>query len=93
MNILSFILSMFTGKSVLAQKPVLYDALDGLSIDYLIGNSNIQKGREGRLTVVAYDINVLPRYGVGAGYCNLFEEDFTGKYGPYLNSSDTAHGV
>ena len=28
--------------------------------------------------------------GIAIAYCNLFDEENTGKYGPYLHTSDTA---
>ena len=94
MNLVAFILSLFARKPVKAKEerpPPPDDALRGMPMDYLIGNSNPQQGTEGRVTVVAYDINVLPRNGIGVGYCNLFEEEGeTGRYGPYLRDSDTA---
>lgn len=67
------------------------DVLGGMAMDYLIGNSNPQDGVDSRITVVGYDINRVPAHGIGVGYCNLFEEaGRTGKYGPYLDDSDTA---
>jgi len=65
--------------------------LGGMPMDYLIGNGNPQKGTKDRITVVGYDINLLPSNGIGVGYCNLFEEaGRTGRFGPYLSDSDTA---
>lgn len=94
MNIVGFILGLLFGKNEAVSEerlPPPGDVLGGMPMDYLIGNSNPQDGADGRITVVAYDINRLPAHGIGVGYCNLFEEaGRTGKYGPYLDDSDTA---
>jgi hypothetical protein len=94
MNFLGLVLGLFSSREAVAQEerlPPPDDVLGGMPMDYLIGNSNPQTGMAGRITVVAYDINRVPAHGIGVGYCNLFEEaGRTGKYGPYLNDSDTA---
>ena len=96
MNLVALLFGLFWRNPTTAQPqervPYPEDGLSGMLMDYLIGNSNPQIGKSDRVTVVGYDIDFLPRYGIGAGYCNLFEEaGRTGKYGPYLDSSDTAH--
>jgi hypothetical protein len=94
MNIVALILSAFFGvrEPVKAESrlPPPEDVLSGMPLEYLIGTSAVQYGRAGRLTEVAYDVDVLPSLGIGVGYCNLFDENNTGKYGPYLHDSDTA---
>ena len=40
--------------------------------------------------MVSYSTNSPVKHGISIAYCNLFDENKTGKYGPYLNSSDTA---
>ena len=93
MNIIGAIFGLFFNRRADASKLIVQpmtDELGGMPLDYLIGNSNIQNGAVGRITEVGYHINVVPKNGVGIAYCNLFEEDFTGKYGPYLYDSDTA---
>jgi lysozyme len=63
--------------------------LAGLRIRYLIGTDNAT-GEDGAFTVVGYDATHPPSKGIGAKYCNLFDEKNSGSYGPYLTSSDTA---
>ncbi len=69
------------------EKPV--NALEGKRLRYLIGRNGPVMGTYDEVTVVGYDAE-LPRYGIGVGYCNLFDEYNTGKYGPYLLTSETA---
>src|SRR5262245_34519613 len=64
--------------------------LEGKRLRYLIGREGDVTGKDGEIFVVGYDVDHPPRYGVGVGYCNLFDENSTGEYGPYLHSSDTA---
>src|SRR5262245_59018323 len=64
--------------------------LEGKRLRYLIGYDGDVTGKDGEIFVVGYDVDHLPLYGIGIGYCNLFDENNTGKYGPYLHSSDTA---
>lgn len=63
--------------------------LVGMRLRYLIGAGS-QRGRDGEVTEVAYDVDENPTRGVGVKYCNLFDEKNTGDYGPYLSDSDTA---
>jgi hypothetical protein len=64
--------------------------LEGKRLRYLIGCDGDVTGKDGEIFVVGYDVDHLPLYGIGVGYCNLFDETNTGEYGPYLHSSDTA---
>ena len=64
--------------------------LAGRRLRYLIGCDADVTGKDGEVFVVGYDVDRPPLYGIGVGYCNLFDENHTGKYGPYLHSSDTA---
>lgn len=66
-----------------------YTALSGKPLRYLIGGS-AGPGHDGEVTMVSYSTNSPVKHGISIAYCNLFEENKTGKYGPYLNSSDTA---
>ena len=40
--------------------------------------------------MVSYSTNSPVKRGISIAYCNLFDENNTGKYGPYLHTSDTA---
>jgi len=64
--------------------------LEGKRLRYLIGCDVHVTGKDGEVFVVGYDVDHPPLCGVGVGYCNLFDEYSTGRYGPYLHSSDTA---
>jgi hypothetical protein len=66
------------------------DALEGKRLRYLIGTETSGSGRDDEVTEVSYDTAEPARYGVSIAYCNLFDEHNTGRYGPYLHSSDTA---
>lgn len=64
--------------------------LEGKRLRYLIGADNSHPGREGEITELGYDaVKPCPR-GISIKYGNLFDEKSTGRYGPYLHSSDTA---
>lgn len=63
--------------------------LDGKPLRYLIGASSTPNGHDDEITEVPYDAKPA-KHGVSIGYCNLFDEENTGKFGPYLHSSDTA---
>jgi hypothetical protein len=65
------------------------NALTGKPLRYLIGAESSGPGREGGVTVVSYDSEPV-KLGISVAYGNLFDERNTGKYGPYLHSSDTA---
>lgn len=63
--------------------------LAGKLLRYLIGADSPGTGHDGEITMVPYGEPPVPR-GISAGYCNLFDEQNTGRYGPYLRDSDTA---
>lgn len=64
--------------------------LAGLPLEYLIGSTeSVLAGNEAVITEVPYDAPPA-RKGISIGYCNLFDENNTGEYGPYLHTSDTA---
>lgn len=73
---------------VLAQVPPA-NILEGKPLRYLIGADAAGQGREDEVTVASYDAPPA-RYGISIGYCNLFDENNTGRYGPYLHTSGTA---
>lgn len=52
-------------------------------------NSSSDPGSDDRVTEVGYSARIKPK-GLAIKYCNLFDELNTGKYGPYLDTSDTA---
>jgi len=64
--------------------------LNGKSLRYLIGADSPGSGYDDAATVVSYDTNKPVKHGVSIAYCNLFDEKNSGRYGPYLHSSDTA---
>jgi hypothetical protein len=65
-------------------------ALDGKPLRYLIGTEASWPGRDDEVTVVSYSTAQPARRGISIAYCNLFDEHNTGRYGPYLHTSDTA---
>ena len=69
---------------------VQMNPLSGKPLRYLIGADEVPWVVPGCLTMMPYDHPPI-RGGLCAGYCNLFDEHNTGKYGPYLYTSDTAH--
>jgi hypothetical protein len=73
---------------VLAQVPAA-NFLEGKPLRYLIGADGAGQGREDEVTVASYDASPA-KHGISIGYCNLFDEHNTGRYGPYLHKSDTA---
>ena len=76
------------GNSPTGKRPD-FSALAGKPLRYLIGGSAGQ-GRDGEVTMVSYSTNSRVKHGISIAYCNLFEENNTGKYPPYLHTSDTA---
>ena len=64
--------------------------LTGKPLRYLIGASSSGPGHDNEVTVVSYNASAPVRRGVSIAYCNLFDENNTGEYGPYLKTSDTA---
>jgi hypothetical protein len=63
--------------------------LAGKPLRYLIGASKPGHGSPDEVTVSSYWAAPVID-GVGVGYCNLFDEENTGRFGPYLHDSDTA---
>jgi hypothetical protein len=66
------------------------DPLQGKPLRYLIGTDASPSGRDDEVTVVSYSTTRPAKHGVSIAYCNLFDENNTGRYGPYLHTSDTA---
>ena len=66
------------------------DALAGKRLRYLIGTEASGPGRDDEVTEVSYSTTQPARRGISIAYCNLFDEHNTGRYGPYLHTSDTA---
>jgi hypothetical protein len=64
--------------------------LEGKPLRYLIGTDTSGLGREGEITEVSYRTIKPTARGISVKYCNLFDEENTGRYGPYLHASDTA---
>lgn len=64
--------------------------LGGKPLRYLIGAQGNPIGVVDAITEANYDATRPPRRGMGIKYANLFDEQNTGKYGPYLRTSDTA---
>jgi hypothetical protein len=64
--------------------------LEGKPLRYLIGTDIPGLGREGEITEVSYSAIKPTARGISVKYCNLFDEENTGRYGPYLHASDTA---
>jgi hypothetical protein len=62
----------------------------GRPLRYLIGTSTSGPGRDDEVTVVSYSATEPVRRGISIAYCNLFDENNTGRFGPYLKTSDTA---
>lgn len=63
--------------------------LAGKPLRYLIGADSAGPGEDGTITVVPYGDSMV-RHGISVGYCNLFDEENEGKYGPYLKDTDTS---
>lgn len=63
-------------------------ALYGLPMRYLIGTDNPVQ-QQGTLLVASYDSTATYK-SPAVKYVNLFDENGTGKLGPYLHNSDTA---
>ena len=80
----------FTPPAQLTGLPAAADALAGRRLRYLIGTSASGPGRDGEVTEVSYDTSEPAKRGISIAYCNLFDEKNTGRYGPYLKTSDTA---
>jgi len=77
-------------QAVIQAKTAVPADLSAKPLRYLIGADALGSGRDNEVTVVSYDTTRPMKRGVSVAYCNLFDENNTGKYGPYLHSSDTA---
>jgi hypothetical protein len=64
--------------------------LEGKPLRYLIGAAAPVEGKDDEITEVGYDVDSAPHSGFAIAYCNLFDEENTGRFGPYLHTSDTA---
>ncbi len=64
--------------------------LSGLPLDYLIGRDAPWDGTDRRITELPYDAEKAPTHGIGVKYCNLFDENNTGQYAPYLDDTDVS---
>jgi hypothetical protein len=80
----------FTPPAPLAGSPSSANLLTGRPLRYLIGASTSGPGRDDEVTVVSYSTSEPVRRGISIAYCNLFDENNTGRFGPYLHTSDTA---
>jgi hypothetical protein len=64
-------------------------SLAGLPLDYLIGIATNPPANPGRITEVGYDVDTLPKAGIGIGYCNCrAEKGKPEEYKPYRATSD-----
>ena len=66
-----------------------HNLLGGKRLRYLIGADGRQVGSADEVTEVSY-WSAPAKHGISIGYCNLFDEDSTGRFGPYLPQTDTA---
>ena len=72
-----------------APKVSIMNPLAGKTLRYLIGASSAGDGHSEEVTEVPYGAKPA-KHGISIAYCNLFDEHNTGRYGPYLKTSDTA---
>jgi hypothetical protein len=80
----------FTPPAQLSGSPPDANLLTGKPLRYLIGASTSGPGRDDEVTVVSYNATEPVKRGISIAYCNLFDENNTGRFGPYLHTSDTA---
>ena len=80
----------FTAPAPLPGLPTAANELTGRRLRYLIGSSTSGPARDGEIIEVSYDTSEPAKRGISIAYCNLFDEKNTGRYGPYLKTSDTA---
>jgi hypothetical protein len=73
-----------------AALPTGSNPLAGKRLRYLIGATGAAAGRDGEVTEVSYDTREPAKRGISIAYCNLFDQKNTGKYGPYLKTSERA---
>jgi hypothetical protein len=64
--------------------------LVGKPLRYLIGTDSAGPGHDNEVTCVSYNASAPVKRGISIAYGNLFDERNTGRYGPYLHTSDTA---
>jgi hypothetical protein len=70
--------------------PTSGNPLAGKRLRYLLGTTGAAAGRDGEVTEVSYDAREPAKRGISIAYCNLFDQKNTGKYGPYLKTSERA---
>jgi hypothetical protein len=70
--------------------PKADNRLAGKQLRYLIGTDSLGRTGDDEIVEVSFDTSRPARRGISIAYCNLFDERNTGRYGPYLKSSDTA---
>jgi hypothetical protein len=63
--------------------------MEGKPLRYLIGADAPGPGRDGEVIECGYNVERPPAKGIAVKYCNLFDEEDSGRYGPYLHTSDT----
>jgi hypothetical protein len=80
----------FTPPTRQAAAPPLTNPLAGKPLRYLIGTDAAGSGRDDEVTMVSYNAAAPVKRGISIAYGNLFDERNTGRYGPYLHTSDTA---
>ncbi len=68
----------------------LTSPLAGKPLRYLIGTDASGPGRDDEVTMVSYNATAPVKRGISIAYGNLFDERNTGRYRPYLHTSDTA---
>jgi hypothetical protein len=64
--------------------------LAGKPLRYLIGGDDSDEGRDGEVIELSFDAEAPPDRGIGIKYCNLFDEENSGDYGPYLKGTDVS---
>src|SRR4051812_2522946 len=89
MNIIDKVTNYFKsgreGPSILAPAPLAL----AVRLRYLIDLDDQLEGADSEITEVGYE-GPKPKHGIGARYCNLYDQTGTDKYGPYLEATDTA---
>lgn len=66
-----------------------FNPMSGRPLHYLIGYDGDPPGQDGVATVVPLDCDVVPKLGLGVGYCNLRVEAGEPKeFAPYLPHDD-----
>ena len=87
--ILDLLKAIFLTRTIYQVPKEVKNELEGKPLRYLIGQDFYVFNKDS-ITEVGYDYNFCPTDALAIGYCNLFDEKNTGKYGPYINTSDTA---